>query len=201
MLGPEVRRCYEEGIGFITAFGVHADMTGRARERVLAVAKAIGGLRQGAIELTPAQEAVLDLGVEQALAPALRRVTQSFVEVMVEHGIPLEAILTELFLSGEVERTYRLLRTEGYAAQMEHHSPVSQYGQLSREHEFDDLDVPTRMRAIVDGIASGRFADEWDAERDDGFTNFERLKQAAVGTEILEWERELRNQLGEGAIT
>jgi ketol-acid reductoisomerase len=201
MLGPEVRRCYEEGVGFITAFGVHADTTGRARERVLAVAKAIGGLRQGAIELSPTQEAVLDLGVEQALSPALRRVTQSFVEVMLEHGIPLEAILTELFLSGEVERTYRLLRTEGYAAQMEHHSPVSQYGQLSREHEFDHLDVPARMRAIVDGIASGRFADEWDAERDGGFSNFERLKQAAVGPEIIEWERELRRHLGEGAAS
>jgi ketol-acid reductoisomerase len=199
MLGPEVRRCYEEGVGFITAFGVHADTTGRALERVLAVAKAIGGLRQGAIELTPTQEAVLDLAVEQALSPALRRVTQAFVEVMLEHAIPLEAILTELFLSGEVERTYRLLRTEGYAAQMEHHSPVSQYGQLSREHEFDDLDVPTRMRAIVDGIASGRFADEWDAERDNGFSAFERLKQAAVGPEIIEWERELRQQLGESA--
>jgi len=30
MLGPEVRRCYEEGIGFITAFGVHRDVTGTA---------------------------------------------------------------------------------------------------------------------------------------------------------------------------
>ena len=35
MLGPEVRLCYEEGIGFITAVGVHRDATGRARERVL----------------------------------------------------------------------------------------------------------------------------------------------------------------------
>ena len=61
MLGPEVRRCYEEGIGFITAVGVHRDVTGRAQARTLAVAKAIGGLRQGAIELTPMQEAVLDL--------------------------------------------------------------------------------------------------------------------------------------------
>src|SRR5205823_163319 len=66
MLGPEVRRCYEEGIGFITAVGVHRDATGSARERTLAVAKAVGGLRQGAVELTPRQEAVLDLGVEQA---------------------------------------------------------------------------------------------------------------------------------------
>src|SRR3954467_6405392 len=110
MLGPEVRRCYEEGIGFITAVGVQEDATGTARARTLAVAKAIGGLRQGAIELTPMQEAVLDLGVEQALSPMLRRVNESFITVMIEQGIPIEAILTELFLSGEVERTYRLVR-------------------------------------------------------------------------------------------
>ena len=71
MLGPEVRLCYEEGVGFITAVGVHRDVTGRAQERVLAIARAIGGLRQGGIELTPMQEAVLDLGVEQVLSPAL----------------------------------------------------------------------------------------------------------------------------------
>ncbi len=35
MLGPEVRSCYEEGVGFITAFGVHRDATGRARKRTL----------------------------------------------------------------------------------------------------------------------------------------------------------------------
>ena len=104
MLGPEVRRCYEEGVGFITAVGVQQDVTGTARARTLAIAKAIGGLRQGALELTPMQEAVLDLAVEQALSPVLRRVNESFITVMLEQGIPIEAILTELFLSGEVER-------------------------------------------------------------------------------------------------
>ena len=39
-----------------------ATAPGRALARTLAVAKAIGGLRQGAIELTAEQEAVLDLG-------------------------------------------------------------------------------------------------------------------------------------------
>jgi ketol-acid reductoisomerase len=179
--------------------GVHRDATGTARQRTLAIAKAIGGLRQGAIELTPAQEAVLDLAVEQALSPALRHVSQSFVQVMIENGIPLEAILTELVLSGEVERTYRLLRTEGYAAQMEHHSPVSQYGQLSRAEEFTHLDVPARMREIVEGIASGRFADEWDAEKAAGFDRYQALKAAAVGPEIVEFEQALRRQLGQGA--
>ncbi len=137
--------------------------------------------------------------MEQALAPALRRISQSFVQVMLEQDIPLEAILCELFLSGEVERTYRLLRLEGYGAQMEHHSPTSQYGQLSRADYYDGSvePVPT-MREIVENIRSGRFADEWDAERDAGHPTLERLKAAAVPEEMAAWEQELRSQLGEG---
>ncbi|MGZ4690133.1 MAG: ketol-acid reductoisomerase [Acidimicrobiia bacterium] len=201
MLGPEVRLCYEEGIGFITAVGVHRDATGQALARTLAVAKAIGGLRQGAIELTPMQEAVLDLAVEQALAPALTLVNGTFVQVMLEHGIPLEAVITELVLSGEVERTMRLVRESGYAAQFEFHSPTSQYGQLIRRDEYDGTEIGATMRRLVDDIASGRFADEWDGERDAGYPNLVRLRERYAGPAVREFETALRLQLGEGAIT
>jgi ketol-acid reductoisomerase len=201
MLGPEVRLCYEEGIGFITAVGVHRDVTGTAKARVLAMAKAIGGLRQGAIEMTAMQEAVLDLAVEQALAPALTRVNGAFVQVMLEHDIPLEAVVTELVLSGEVERTMRLVRESGYAAQFEYHSPTSQYGQVSRRGEYDDVDVTSVMRRLVDDIASGRFADEWDAERDAGYPNLTRLRDQFAGQAVRDFELDLRRRLGEGAVT
>jgi ketol-acid reductoisomerase len=200
MLGPEVRKCYLESVGFITAVGVHRDLTGSARPRVLAVAKAIGGLKQGAIEMTPQQEAVLDLAVEQALSPALRRISESFVQVMLEEDIPLEAIVTELVLSGEVERTYRLVRLEGGAAQMAYHSPTSQYGQLSRAGNFDHLDVPGKMRELVADIVSGRFADEWDAERDSGYPKLTALRSKAASPEILAFEANLRSKLGETAV-
>ena len=200
MLGPEVRRCYEEGVGFITAVGVQQDVTGTARARTLAVAIAIGGLRQGALELTPMQEAVLDLAVEQALSPVLRRVNESFINVMLEEGIPIEAILTELFLSGEVERTYRLVRLEGGAAQTLHHSPTSQYGQLSRVGRYDHLDVAATMRELISDITSGRFADEWDAERDAGYPKLEELRSKALAPEILAFEEDLRTKLGERAV-
>ena len=76
---------------------------------------------------------------------------------MLEHGIPLEAIITELVLSGEVERTYRLLREAGYAAQFEYHSPTSQYGQLvAARPSTTHLDVAATMRELVDGIDVGR---------------------------------------------
>jgi ketol-acid reductoisomerase len=198
MLGPEVRRCYEDGSGFITAVGVHNDATGTALARVLAIASAIGGLRQGALALTPMQEAVLDLGVEQVLSPALTAVNTAFVQTMVEHGIPIEAIITELVLSGEVERTYRLLREVGYAAQSEFHSPTSQYGQLSRRGRFDHLDFATTMRGLADDIESGRFADEWDAERDAGYATLRQLKEQHAGPAVREFETELRRRLGPG---
>lgn len=199
MLGPEVRRCFEEEVGFISAVGVHRDVTGTARGRVLGVARAIGGLRQGAIELTAMQEAVLDLGVEQVLSPALTAVNGAFVQTMLERDIPLEAIVTELVLSGEVERTYRLLREVGYAVQSEFHSPTSQYGQLTRRGRYDHLDFLTTMRALTDDIESGRFADEWDAERDSGYPTLTSLKQQHAGPAVREFEADLRRRLGPGA--
>jgi ketol-acid reductoisomerase len=201
MLGPEVRRCYEEGVGFITAVGVHRDVSGRTLDRVLAVAKAIGGLKQGALEMTAMQEALLDLGVEQLLSPAMTAVNSAFVQTMLEHGIPLEAITTELVLSGEVERTYRLMREVGYAVQSEFHSPTSQYGQLTRRDRFDHLDFLTTMRALAEDIESGRFADEWDAERDSGYQKLTKLKEQHAGPAVREFEADLRRRLGPGATT
>jgi ketol-acid reductoisomerase len=199
MLGPEVRECYVEDVGFITALGIEKDNTGTALARTLAVGRALGGLRQGAIEMTPRQEAVLDLAVEQVLAPAMGRVSMSFVALMLGSGIPLEAIMAELMLSGEIERSYRLLRREGYAGQMRYHSPTSQYGQMSRSDRFDGLDVPGVMREVLSEIESGKFADEWDAERDAGYPNLERLRAEKLSPEVVAFEQDLRARLGERA--
>jgi ketol-acid reductoisomerase len=82
-----------------------------------------------------------------------------------------------------------------------YHSPTSQYGQLSRAGTFDHLDVPAKMRELVDEIASGRFADEWDAERDAGYPRLEALRAQAMAPEILAFEADLRSKLGELAVT
>ena len=199
MLGPEVRACYLEGVGFITALGISKDNTGTALARTLAIGRAIGGLRQGAIEMTPRQEAVLDLAMEQLFAPAMARVSTSFVALMAEAGIPLEAIMTELMLSGEIERNYRLLRLEGYANQMRYHSPTSQYGQMSRADRYAGFDVAAAMREVLSEIESGKFADEWDAERDAGYPNLERMRAEKLSPEVVAFEEDLRARLGERA--
>jgi ketol-acid reductoisomerase len=200
MLGPEVRLCYEEGVGFISAVGIQEDRTGRALARTLAVASAIGGLRQGALAMTPKQEAVLDLAVEQVLSPALTHVNQTFVQTMLGHGISMEAIMTELVLSGEIERSYRLLREIGFAGQMGFHSPTSQYGQLSRRGRYDHLDFKTPMAEISENIANGNFADEWDAEAESGYASLEALLERHAGPGIRAFETDMRTKLGIGLL-
>jgi ketol-acid reductoisomerase len=82
---------------------------------------------------------------------------------------------------------------------MLYHSPTSQYGQMSRAGRFGHLDLVSTMRALVDDISSGRFADEWDAERDAGYPRLEALRAKAMSPEILAFEADLRSRLGEGA--
>jgi ketol-acid reductoisomerase len=55
------------------------------------------------------------------------------------------------------------------------------------------------MRELVEYIASGRFADEWDAERDTGYQRLEQLRAKAMAPEILSFEADLRTKLGERA--
>ena len=107
--------------------------------------------------------------------------------------------MTELTLSGEVERSYRLLREEGYVKQLDYHSPTSQYGQLSRRDRFGHVDVMTTMRELLADITSGRFADEWDAEAEAGHATLDALREQHAGPELAEMERTMREVLGVGA--
>jgi ketol-acid reductoisomerase len=54
------------------------------------------------------------------------------------------------------------------------------------------------MRALADDIESGRFADEWDAERDAGYPTLNGLKEQHAGPAVREFEAELRRRLGPG---
>ena len=90
-----------------------------------------------------------------------------------------------------------MLREVGYAVQSEFHSPTSQYGQLSRRGRYDHLDFASTMRELTDDIASGRFADEWDAERDAGYREARASSRSNTrAPAVREFEADLRTRLG-----
>jgi ketol-acid reductoisomerase len=82
---------------------------------------------------------------------------------------------------------------------MRYHSPASQYGQMSRADRYAGLDVAAAMRRVLSEIESGEFADEWDAERDAGYPNLERLRAEKLNPEVVAFEEDLRTRLGERA--
>jgi ketol-acid reductoisomerase len=55
------------------------------------------------------------------------------------------------------------------------------------------------MRVVLSEIESGKFADEWDAERGAGYPNLERLRAEKLSPEVVAFEEDLRARLGERA--
>jgi ketol-acid reductoisomerase len=194
MIGAGVRDTYLSGAGFPSFVGVHQDATGRARERMLAVAKAIGSTRAGCIEMSMHDEASLDLFTEQGFGPAFGRVMTTAVELLVEAGYPPEAVLLELYLSGELAYSLEKMRELGMARQMELHSHTSQYGSATRGARFLDLAGPLRERmgAVLAEIRSGGFAEEWSRNQEHAGRIFERVRTARDRHPLARWEEAAR---------
>jgi ketol-acid reductoisomerase len=198
MIGPGVRDAFVAGTGFPAFVGIHQDASGRARARMLALARGIGATRGGCIELSFADEAALDLFTEQAFGPAFGRVLLSAIDTLVAAGFPPEAVLLELYLSGELAYSFAKIREVGMLRQMDFHSHTSQYGSITRSARFADLD-PTlreRMGAILEEIRSGRFAEEWSKQQQGAAGLLARVRAAREQLPLAEWERRTREALG-----
>ncbi len=190
MIGPGVRDTYVSGEGYPSFVSVHQDGTGRARERLLSLARALGSTRAGCIEMSMHDEASLDLFTEQAFGPAFGRVLTSAVETLVNAGYPPEAVLLELFLSGELAYSFEKGREVGMAAQHEYHSHTSQYGTITRAAKFMELgpSISAVMEEVLEGIRSGAFAKEWSTNRDEKLQLLEKAKEIRDGHHMARWE-------------
>jgi ketol-acid reductoisomerase len=194
MIGVGVRENYEKGIGFPSFVGVHQDVSGEAQARLLALCKAVGSTRAGCIEMSMHDEASLDLFTEQGFGPAFGRVMMSAVELLVEAGYPPEAVLLELYLSGEFAYSLEKIRQVGMTRQMDFHSRTSQYGTVTRGARFLELKGPIeeKMKEILDEIRSGRFAEEWSEQQDKAAEIFERVQEAREKLPFTQWEQRAR---------
>jgi len=194
MIGAGVRERYLNGEGFYCFAGVAQDASGAAMERLLALALGIGKLHKPAIEVTFQQEAVLDLFNEQAFGPAFGRVLLSAISVLLENGLPPEAVLTEMYLSEEMAYTYQKMARSGLVRQTAFHSPTSQYGAMSRATLFLGMKLRQRMDRIYREIESGDFAREWNSTL--ARLKFKVIRFFALRQSINQVERQVRAALG-----
>ncbi len=196
MIGAGVRDTYVEGRGFPSFVAVHQDATGTGKKRLLALAKGVGSTRAGCLELSMADEAALDLFNEQGFGPAFGAALTSAIETLMEAGYPPEAVLLELYMSGELAYTLRRFVDTGIIDQMNFHSRTSQYGSMTRSWRFADIDLKTRMRAALEEIRTGTFASEWQAEQSNGAPTFEQLRALRRHHPLNDWEAQTRTAFG-----
>jgi ketol-acid reductoisomerase len=193
MAGAATRTRYLAGQGFWACIGVEADRSGRAHRRMLGLADALGALRPAAIEMTAAAESALDLFVEQTIGPLLGTALMVAFEVGREAGIPAEALVMEMYMSGEMETVFEGFRTAGFLRSSEDHGPTAVFGGLTQALEIGREEMAQRFRRVLEDIKNGRFAERFQAEARGGYLTLSMARSFLRGrSPITDAEAQLR---------
>jgi ketol-acid reductoisomerase len=184
MDGGAARARYQAGEDFWVYVGVEADRSGRARQRMLGLADGIGG-RAGAVEMSATNEATLDLFIEQTLGPLLGTAIMVAFEVGREAGIAAEALVLEMYMSGEMESVFRNFRERGFLRASEDHGPTALFGGLTRAIELDREEIATRFRTVLEDIRSGAFARRFQEEASGGYPMLEIARGMIDGASLI----------------
>jgi ketol-acid reductoisomerase len=169
MAGRCARARFLEGHGFWGCVGVEADFSGRAQQRMLGLAAGLGILRAGAVEMSATLEATLDLFVEQTVGAVFGQAIMLAFAIAREAGIPDEALVLEMYMSGEMEAVFRSFRETGFFLASEAHGPTAVFGGLTRTLEMDREAMAASFRTVLDDIRSGGFARRFQDEARNGY--------------------------------
>ncbi len=195
MIGHGVRTTYVEGQGFPSLVAVEQDGSGEAWPRLLALAKAIGTTRMGAIQSSFEEETVVDLFAEHL--GSLYAVRNQF-EALVKAGYDPWSVLLEFYASGEMIETQKAYVDRGLWAQMTDHSRTSQYGQevIAKQSTDDHAAELDHYAGMIEFIRSGDFAKQWKDEQEAGEPVFSAVRQENLDHPMIKAERELYKVLG-----
>jgi len=182
--GTEVRKRFVEGFGVPGLIAIHQNPSGKAREVVLALAKAEGLTRAGVLECTLAQETYEDLfGEQNVLCGGLVDLMKYGFEVLVEAGYPPEMAYFECV--HEVKLIVDLIYEGGIQKMNTVISNTAEWGEYVNGPRIITPDVKERMKESLADIEGGKFAREWIAEARSG-AKVLNAKRAALGKHEVE---------------
>lgn len=190
--GAALRQAYQTGTNAPSFIAVEQDSSGKAWQRALALAQALGALRGGALEVTAQQEAELRLFVQQTLLPSLHHLITVAAELLIREGYPPEASLLELYLSGELARLLSESAQHGLLNVLSRTSQIAQYGLLSRLERFADSKLSRVLESVLEDIRRGKFAHEWSSEYANGAPRLAALQARRAALAL--WQHEARTR-------
>lgn len=181
MLGEEVRTSFLDGRGFFSYVSIEQDASGNAEARLLALALASGTLAKGAMWLSAKQEAHLDLLIEQTLGPYLGTAIQLAFETGVANGLPPEALVLEMYMSGEMSRTFQTFADVGFHRSASWHGLAAQYGGALGALALDRKEMARMFAEQARRIVTGEFAAQFQAEKEAGYPTKAFIEAATRG--------------------
>jgi ketol-acid reductoisomerase len=197
--GHRVRELYESGAGTPGLVAVHQDASGHALETGLAYGTAIGCGRVGLLETTFGEETESDLFGEQAvLCGGATALIKAGFETLVEAGYQPEIAYYECL--NELKLIVDLIYEGGFEYMRYSISDVAEYGDLSRGPRVVDDHVRESMKAILEEIRSGKFAEELFADDDAGRPRFKELREQNKGGQLEAVGKELRDLAGKQGL-
>jgi ketol-acid reductoisomerase len=197
MAGENARQRFLNGQGFFAYVSVEQEASGKAWRRLMGLAQAVGVLRAGALELDARREADLDLFIEQTMGAMLGASIMSAFTIGQEAGIPPEALVMEMYMSGEMEMVFRAFHEEGFFRASSVHGPTALYGGFLRTMRFMMSDLGGRFRETLAEIQSGQFARQFQAEREAGYPTLTMAQAMSTDdTPIAQAEARLRALFG-----
>jgi ketol-acid reductoisomerase len=189
-IGAAVREHYLSGEGFYSFVAAGQDASGTIWDTVLAIAKAIGSLHAGAVEITMEQEAELDLFIQQAILPTLHHLLVKSARLLLSRGYPPEAAIMDLYISGEMTDYLQRAADNGLLHALRLSSLTGQYGIFSRLERFDELKLDRLLEMTLEEIRSGEFSKEWAREYADGYPRLRRLLGQQETMDLWELEQQ-----------
>ncbi|KAI0778249.1 IlvN-domain-containing protein [Trametes elegans] len=201
MIGSSVRSLYTKGKGFPCFVSVEQDGTGKALEKALALSRAIGATKAGAIASSAREETTMDLFAEQALWPNIIMLFREAFKVLQEAGCSDEALCYEMWMSKEPAEIFERAAEDGFIRQLKHHSTVSQYGQLNGALSLDGAAAREHFQHILHNqVLNGKFCQEFskieeDLEKEGDANPLEILYQKSEASELGQAEKRVRARL------
>ncbi|ANT57494.1 ketol-acid reductoisomerase [Bacillus altitudinis] len=192
--GHLVRRTYEQGAGVPALFAIYQDVSGQAKDKALAYAKAIGGARAGVLETTFKEETETDLFGEQAvLCGGLTSLVKAGFETLTEAGYQPELAYFECL--HELKLIVDLMYEEGLEGMRYSISDTAQWGDFVSGPRVVDAKVKESMKAVLTDIQNGTFAKEWIVENQVNRPRFNAINASENEHQIEIVGRKLREMM------
>jgi ketol-acid reductoisomerase len=193
--GQRVRELYQEGFGTPSLVAVYQDHTGKAWDRVLAMAKAIGSTRPGVLQTTFKEEVETDWFGEQVdLCGGAHTMMMNAFETLVEAGYQPEVAYFECL--HELKLIVDLVQKYGIAGMYNRVSETARYGGLTRGPYVLDKEAKKKMEDVLKQIQSGEFAEEWISKyKKDGKNSFVRYMKENENHQIEKVGRDMRRMM------